>query len=722
MEVLYYFITHKNPDEWYWKIGSTRTLGTRQVAYIVTYNPIALGFGDVPFYEILNGFRLDVPASEIDEYLKKNPDRGFRRIRDTTENGGTELYVFAPNEDPAPFITRFMDRYAVEYKQLTRSEVKKLCKKEFKICQTPYSGPILKHELKDYQQEAHRKMEFGFLRNRIVQLIMPAGTGKTITVLSYAQKYFTDVENPHKILIGVSSKSIKSQFEKQVEKMFPAGSGTNITIIWYGESKNYTGGKFHLKIGDEAHHLTAEMSGDESGKNATFKQFHKIKSDRTIFMTATPKFLLTRKHNKSEEIKKYSMDNSTTFGPVVYEMSTRIAIDRKLITDFEVLLSEPELDFSMVDWASYVISGTFMDGRHCLIFMRSKAELDELQTRHRDLLIFTGDTKEPERRKILEQFRKQETGFLGTCDAIGEGFDDNSIDTIIMARNQNSHIKIYQNILRANRINPAKPAKKALYVLPLSESEYQKSDYKKVIDRIHEGKTISNLRINARKSAPAPLKTSKVGSETPEKVPAKREVIDLTGDDDPEFDAEVRDRFVKILEQTIRELKADFKVRIIEDSVVVSYGENTDKIVPKEEYMLHHMQNTLFLLAGNTCRIVQEARDENDLATRFSKSCAVKTPENPERKSKPVLFSELTNGKQKFIYWLQIYKNKVGLKFITKNKSDGVKITFDDGLYPESVLIGNSRISEAENNDKLNDLVTNILYGRLWDIDDGVSD
>ena len=126
------------------------------------------------------------------------------------------------------------------------------------------------------------------------------------------------------VLFGVPSIHLQQQIKNEILKLFPneiilcvGGYGfsdkSNITLLkyrfiitTYHSCHLLLDTQFDFKIGDEAHHLV----GIETEKG--FRSFHKIKSTKTLFMTATEK---TIENNITRE--KYSMDDENIFGKYI---------------------------------------------------------------------------------------------------------------------------------------------------------------------------------------------------------------------------------------------------------------------------------------------------------------------------------------------------------------------------------------------------------------------
>ena len=95
---------------------------------------------------------------------------------------------------------------------------------------------------------------------------------------------------------------------------------------------------FDLIIADEAHRCAGKVSSDYS----TVLDEHLLPAERRIFMTATPRTYKAhvRKKAKDNDIEIASMDDESTFGPVLHHLTFAQAIenDPPLLTDYRVVV------------------------------------------------------------------------------------------------------------------------------------------------------------------------------------------------------------------------------------------------------------------------------------------------------------------------------------------------------------------------------------------------
>ena len=108
---------------------------------------------------------------------------------------------------------------------------------------------------------------------------------------------------------------------------------------------NFAG--FELALADEAHNTTGVSS--QSDSLGAFQMIHKdefIPAAKRIYMTATPRLYKDKVKKKAYDINFdcFSMDDLDIYGPEVYKMNFKEAIEAKLLSDYEILLIEASHD------------------------------------------------------------------------------------------------------------------------------------------------------------------------------------------------------------------------------------------------------------------------------------------------------------------------------------------------------------------------------------------
>ena len=105
---------------------------------------------------------------------------------------------------------------------------------------------------------------------------------------------------------------------------------------------------FDLAIADEAHRCAGPVSSDF----ATILDADEIKTQRRLFMTATPRYFTGRVVREAQEadFEIASMDDEAAFGPVFHRLTFGEAIKRDLLTDYQVVVVGVD-DATYRDWA-----------------------------------------------------------------------------------------------------------------------------------------------------------------------------------------------------------------------------------------------------------------------------------------------------------------------------------------------------------------------------------
>ena len=177
------------------------------------------------------------------------------------------------------------------------------------------------------QQEYILEMIEGFYSlYDIGKIVWPCGLGKALLSI-----LIVNLLNFKSIVIGVPGNNLQKQIKNEIQKIFPNKNnilfvggeiydGVQMTtnkeqIKLFLNNNNNNEPKFIIstyhscyllvdedinidfKIGDEAHHLV----GVEKEENKGFRLFHKIKSKKTLFMTATEKII-----EKNTNLLKFS--------------------------------------------------------------------------------------------------------------------------------------------------------------------------------------------------------------------------------------------------------------------------------------------------------------------------------------------------------------------------------------------------------------------------------
>lgn len=244
-----------------------------------------------------------------------------------------------------------------------------------------------------YQAAATKDVAKGFRHADRGQLIMACGTGKTLVAMFVAEKLAaqrTLILSPSLSLLAqtlrqwtanskrgfeflpVCSDATVTEPDAAVENTSDLGfpvttdpaeiatflrrrSGHRVVFATYQSSpeiaKAYELGRvpaFDLAIADEAH----RCAGPASSAFATILDPNAIKARRRLFMTATPRYFTGRlvREAKTDDFEIASMENEGAFGAVFHRLSFGAAIQRDLLTDYQVAVVGVD-DATFRDWA-----------------------------------------------------------------------------------------------------------------------------------------------------------------------------------------------------------------------------------------------------------------------------------------------------------------------------------------------------------------------------------
>lgn len=398
--------------------------------------------------------------------------------------------------------------------------------------------PLKAKKPHDYQKAAINDVVKGFKTADRGQLIMACGTGKTLTAWFIAEKLAAErtlvlvpslsllkqtmrewqTANPTKPFAALpvcSDESVGSLGEDaavshtsdlgvpvtthplDIAEFLRKRSGPRVVFSTYQSSpqiaKAFALGRvpaFDLVIADEAHRVASPVSSDF----ATVLDAGQIKGKRRLFMTATPRYFTGRvlREAKEADYEVASMDDRTKFGEVFHRLSFGEAIDRKLLTDYQVAIIGVD-DATYRDWAE---RGTLvtLDGKkltdarslagqiglakamkkfdlHRVISFHSRvkaakefaasmpAVLDWMPTRQRPKGTLwsdhaSGEMSAGERHVLIQHLKRLddgERGLLANARCLSEGVDVPALDGVAFIDPRRSEVDIVQAVGRAIR-------------------------------------------------------------------------------------------------------------------------------------------------------------------------------------------------------------------------------------------------------------------------------
>ena len=403
---------------------------------------------------------------------------------------------------------------------------------------------------RDHQNEAIAAVANGLRTADRGQLIMACGTGKTyvtlwvkealnaqrtlvlvpsLGLLSQLLREWTHAASePFELLCVCSDESVGSKSgddavhsvmdvafrvtsDAAEVRRFLCGAGNRVVISTYQSSLVVAAAQsepgvpaFDLAIADEAHRCAGKVGGDFSA----ILNNEKIRSAKRIFATATPRIYSRGVKSAAEArgVEVVGMDDRALFGAVLYALPFGKAIERKLLTDYRVVIIGVD-DATIAQWIDQrklVTTGTGVetdseslaaqigllkamkdfDLKRVISFhsrvSRAEGFVTELQKvsdwisdEHRpsgDLHAdFVSGNMPAGKRKVkldrLKELRANERAVLSNARCLAEGVDVPSLDGVAFIDPRSSHVDIVQAVGRAIRLSPEK--KTGTIILPV---------------------------------------------------------------------------------------------------------------------------------------------------------------------------------------------------------------------------------------------------------------
>ena len=325
-------------------------------------------------------------------------------------------------------------------------------------------------KLRTYQTKVIQTIKETFKDRQRQFIEMPTGSGKTITFLSYAS------QNHKNIMIIVPSKELlnqvyessllfyhKSEISRKGNKFNETPSKLHICIInsIRGDYLEFiVKHKFDLVVIDEAHH----------SQSASYQRLIK----RLKF---NPKFLgVTATPDRSDgQLLKDILDICSV------KLNVLNLINDGFLSDIEGYSVKSKIDISDIDSHNGDFNINLLYKRLCTESRNNMIiDLCKKEMKDRKTLVFCINIKHSReinkllneqgisskhidgtcnvtlRKSILDSFKSGETQVLTNCQLLTEGFDEPSIDGIVISRPTRSRSLFNQMIGRGLRISPGK--------------------------------------------------------------------------------------------------------------------------------------------------------------------------------------------------------------------------------------------------------------------------
>ena len=292
--------------------------------------------------------------------------------------------------------------------------------------------------------------------------------------------------------ITTNADDIKEHLESNNEKM--------LVITTYQSSKLLKNVckeiKFTFDIGifDEAHRTTGT-----NDKMFTNLLSYKKLSKKRLFMTATEKIyhFQMSKLTKEQQENIYSMDNEGVYGKIIYNYSTRKAIEDDQLVDYKVVapfMSSDNYDELLENNSFVTINDTDCDIKilalsimiiktmkdlnikHMLIFSNKNEKAKKIMEMIETLLgndeqniyckYLNGTDNMNKRRYEVKLFEQSEVGIISSARIFGEGVNIPICDSVCFADNKGSTVDIIQYVGRCLRKCKCVPNKISHVIVP----------------------------------------------------------------------------------------------------------------------------------------------------------------------------------------------------------------------------------------------------------------
>ena len=490
--------------------------------------------------EVVRGEYISVIEIPFDKMSKLDKDlKSYFQSYHINRGGGTEFY----NRRIIDQIEKYIKKLNIEYRVLTKEEILLMnrCERNIPSYDIYKKIQIIPNE---HQQSILNLIEGFFKQNDIGKIIWACGLGKALLSILIVKLLKFKL-----IAFGVPSNHLQKQIKNEILKIFPNKNN----ILFIGGDEDYginsttdkpkiisfiatnlnnepkfvistyhschllvdDNIKFDFKIGDEAHHLV----GIEGKELKSFRLFHKINSDKSLFMTATEKTIEIRENNKDNKVEKdkkktYSMEDEAFFGKYIDVKTVYWAIENKKITDYNILvLKNTEnqilqiintLKITIINKEIFISCYMCLKSlekykglTHILLYTNT-IEDAELAKQYIDKLLKL-NILSMEKDKIYNNalhskncidinnevniFKNASIGIISCVYIFGEGFDLPKLNGVCIASNMQSEIRIIQYLLRPNRLEVNNLNKIAYIIVPYidwNDIELECKSYNKI--------------------------------------------------------------------------------------------------------------------------------------------------------------------------------------------------------------------------------------------------
>jgi superfamily II DNA or RNA helicase len=314
----------------------------------------------------------DITKHDVDKFLSESnrPLIKHRLLIATTDRiGGNAKQVCDAQEKPViRFLLSDFDKSALDYPA--------------NFAALPQAKRKPRPEPRDHQNEARTAVVQGLQTADRGQLIMACGTGKTYVTLwikealdaqrtlvlvpslgllsQLLREWTFAAATPFEVLCVCSDQTVGTKGSDEAihsvadlafpvtsdadeVKNFLSAAGNRVVFATYQSSSVIAAAQsdpaipaFDLVVADEAHRCAGKVGSDFTAILDNVQ----IRSAKRLFATATPRTYSSTVHKAAEDrgVEVVGMDNAALFGEVLFALPFGKAIERKLLTDYRVVI------------------------------------------------------------------------------------------------------------------------------------------------------------------------------------------------------------------------------------------------------------------------------------------------------------------------------------------------------------------------------------------------
>ena len=482
----------------------------------------------------------DITKHDVDKFLSESnrPLIQHRLLIATTDRIGANAKQVCDAQDKPVirFLLSDFEKSALEYPA--------------NLSELPQAKRKPRPQPREHQQEARAAAVQGLQTADRGQIIMACGTGKTYVTLwikealnaqrtlvlvpslgllsQLLREWTFAAATPFEVLCVCSDQTVGSKGNDEAihsvadlafpvtsnadeVKRFLSGAGNRVVFSTYQSSLVVAEAQadasipaFDLAVADEAHRCAGKVGSDFTA----ILDNTQIRSGKRLFATATPRTYSNNVKKAAEErgVEVVGMDDAAKFGQVLYALPFGKAIERKLLTDYRVVIIGVD-DPTISEWIAkreLVATDTGIetdseslaaqigllkaikdyDLKRIISFHSRVKRAEDFATDMQNTVQWISDENLPSgtlrtdfvsgnmpanKRKIkLDQLKAlsvDERGVLSNARCLSEGVDVPSLDGVAFIDPRSSQVDIIQAVGRAIRLSPDK--KTGTIVLPV---------------------------------------------------------------------------------------------------------------------------------------------------------------------------------------------------------------------------------------------------------------